>query len=111
MPALPPACLQVSANLVEIIALVLLPLAVLIVAYSLLVFVWRNSQIAMKQAAYIDDRRWAGGRVPPGRMHDSRGGWVGGPVLTGRSRAGQVQTRQPGAAWGRGGCIVEYAAM
>lgn len=50
---------QVSANLVEIIALVLLPLAVLMVAYSTLVFVWRNSQIAMKQAAYIDDRRCA----------------------------------------------------
>ncbi|PSC73528.1 ABC transporter C family member 2 isoform A [Micractinium conductrix] len=47
----------VSAYMVEIIALVLLPLAVLIVAYSLLVFVWRNSQIAMKQASYIDDRR------------------------------------------------------
>jgi nitrogen fixation-related uncharacterized protein len=44
---------------VEIIALVLLPLAVAIVAYSLVVFCWRNSQIAMKQAAYIDDRRWA----------------------------------------------------
>jgi peptidoglycan/LPS O-acetylase OafA/YrhL len=42
---------------VEIIALVLLPLAVAIVAYSLVVFCWRNSQIAMKQAAYIDDRR------------------------------------------------------
>jgi uncharacterized membrane protein YidH (DUF202 family) len=47
----------ISANLVEIIALVLLPLAVGIVAYATLVFVWRNSQIAMKQAAYIDDRR------------------------------------------------------
>jgi SPX domain protein involved in polyphosphate accumulation/uncharacterized membrane protein YidH (DUF202 family) len=47
----------VSANLVEIIALVLLPLAVLMVAYSTVVFVWRNSQIAMKQASYIDDRR------------------------------------------------------
>jgi hypothetical protein len=43
--------------MVEIIALVLLPLAVCIVGYSLVVFVWRNSQIAMKQAAYIDDRR------------------------------------------------------
>lgn len=50
-----------SSNLVEIIALVLLPLAILIVAYALVVFVWRNSQIAMKQASYIDDRRCVGG--------------------------------------------------
>jgi nitrogen fixation-related uncharacterized protein len=50
---------QISANMVEIIALLLLPLAVGIVAYSLVVFVWRNGQIAMKQASYIDDRRWA----------------------------------------------------
>lgn len=48
---------MVSAYMVEIISLVLLPLAVFIVAYSLVVFVWRNSQIAMKQAAFIDDRR------------------------------------------------------
>ena len=53
----PPRWRQVSANLVEIIALVLLPLAVFICAYATLVFVWRNSQIALKQAAYIDDRR------------------------------------------------------
>jgi len=52
--------MQVSAYMVEIIALVLLPLAVFIVAYSLVVFIWRNSQIAMKQASYIDDRRCAG---------------------------------------------------
>lgn len=83
--------------MVEIIALVLLPLAVLMVACkwrtlgwgwtllaavfpwacqcqqhssttshpatlptdSTVVFIWRNSQIAMKQASYIDDRRWA----------------------------------------------------
>ena len=56
-PLPPPRWLQVSANLVEIIALVLLPLAVFICAYATLVFVWRNSQIALKQAAYIDDRR------------------------------------------------------
>jgi hypothetical protein len=98
MPALPPACLQVSANLVEIIALVLLPLAVLIVAYSLLVFVWRNSQIAMKQAAYIDDRRWAGGWVPPGCMIPVADGWVGpcsqGAPGQGTSRQGSLG--QPG---------------
>jgi hypothetical protein len=97
MPALPPACLQVSANLVEIIALVLLPLAVLIVAYSLLVFVWRNSQIAMKQAAYIDDRRWAGGWVPPGCMIPVADGWVGpcsqGAPGQGTSRQGSLGAR------------------
>ncbi len=27
-------------------------------ADSTVVFIWRNSQIAMKQASYIDDRRW-----------------------------------------------------
>jgi len=48
---------QLSRNLVEFIALLLLPLAVFIVAYALMVFLWRNSQIAMKQASYIDDRR------------------------------------------------------
>lgn len=46
-----------SRNLVEFIALLLLPLAAFIVAYALMVFLWRNSQIAMKQASYIDDRR------------------------------------------------------
>lgn len=49
--------LQLSRNLVEIISLLLLPLAVFIVGYALLVFIWRNSQIALKQASYIDDRR------------------------------------------------------
>ena len=48
---------QLTNHLVEFIALVLLPLAVLMVAYALLVFVWRNSQIALRQASYIDDRR------------------------------------------------------
>jgi nitrogen fixation-related uncharacterized protein len=42
---------------VEFIALVLLPLALFIVAYATVVFLWRNSQIALKQASYIDDRR------------------------------------------------------
>lgn len=48
---------RLSRNLVEFIALVLLPLAIFIVAYATVVFLWRNSQIALKQAAYIDDRR------------------------------------------------------
>jgi uncharacterized membrane protein YidH (DUF202 family) len=46
-----------SKNLVEFIALMLLPLGIFIVAYALMVFLWRNSQIALKQASYIDDRR------------------------------------------------------
>lgn len=46
-----------SRNLVEFIAFILLPLAAFIVAYATMVFLWRNSQIALKQAAYIDDRR------------------------------------------------------
>ena len=41
----------------EFIALLLLPLALFIVAYAMMVFLWRNSQIALKQASYIDDRR------------------------------------------------------
>lgn len=53
--------------MVEIIALVLLPLAVFIVFYAMLVFLWRNSQIALKQAAYIDDRRCAPARRPSRR--------------------------------------------
>ena len=48
---------MISKNLVEFIALMLLPLAIFIVAYASLVFVWRSYQIAQKQAHYIDDRR------------------------------------------------------
>ena len=48
---------SLSTHLVEFIALMLLPLGIFIVAYALVVFLWRNSQIALKQASYIDDRR------------------------------------------------------
>ena len=48
---------SLSKHLVEFIALMLLPLGIFIVAYALMVFLWRNSQIALKQASYIDDRR------------------------------------------------------
>ncbi|GAB4814940.1 hypothetical protein N2152v2_001986 [Parachlorella kessleri] len=47
-------------NIVEVVALIMLPLAIFICAYALMVFLWRNSQIAQKQAAYIDDHRHAG---------------------------------------------------
>ena len=48
---------SLSTHLVEFIALTLLPLGIFIVAYATVVFLWRNSQIALKQASYIDDRR------------------------------------------------------
>lgn len=81
--------------MVEIIALVLLPLAVFIVFYAMLVFLWRNSQIALKQAAYIDDRRCGPRRcfwhTPPGRCPSS-------PALR---RATFKGTPQPDATAGR----------
>lgn len=40
---------QPTENLVEIIAMILLPVAVLMVAYALMVFVWRSKAIAKKQ--------------------------------------------------------------
>ena len=40
---------QPTENLVEIIAMILLPVAVAMVAYALLVFVWRSKAIAKKQ--------------------------------------------------------------
>lgn len=49
-PARPelPARRQVADNLVEVIALILLPVAVLMCAYALTVFVWRSRAIAKK---------------------------------------------------------------
>lgn len=65
-----------TENLVEIIALILLPVAILMCAYALVVFIWRAQQIEKKhvrgggegvivrqhtqpvaQAGYIDDRK------------------------------------------------------
>jgi len=43
---------QVADNLVEVIALILLPLAVLMCAYALTVFVWRSRAIAKKTVRY-----------------------------------------------------------
>jgi hypothetical protein len=40
----------VADNLVEVIALILLPVAVLMCAYALTVFVWRSRAIAKKSA-------------------------------------------------------------
>jgi len=47
---------QPTENLVEIIAMILLPVAVAMVAYALTVFIWRSKAIAKKQVGYIDDR-------------------------------------------------------
>lgn len=44
---------QPTENLVEIIAMILLPVAVLMVAYALMVFVWRAKAIAKKQVASL----------------------------------------------------------
>jgi uncharacterized membrane protein YidH (DUF202 family) len=46
-----------ASLLVEIIALILLPVSVLMVAYALAVFVWRSKAIGRRQVGYIDDRR------------------------------------------------------
>ena len=44
---------QPTENLVEIIAMILLPVAVLMVAYALMVFVWRAKAIAKKQVSLL----------------------------------------------------------
>jgi len=43
--------LQATDYLVEVIALILLPVAVLMCAYALTVFIWRARAIAKKQAS------------------------------------------------------------
>lgn len=46
-----------SDHTVEIIAAILLPVAILMCVYSLTVFIWRAKAIARKQVGYIDDPR------------------------------------------------------
>ncbi|EFJ39830.1 hypothetical protein VOLCADRAFT_70357 [Volvox carteri f. nagariensis] len=46
----------VSRHLVELIALILLPLAVCMCCYALYVFIWRAGNIAKKRAVHFDDR-------------------------------------------------------
>ncbi|KDD74760.1 VTC domain-containing protein [Helicosporidium sp. ATCC 50920] len=48
---------KVGGNLVVFVALLLLPLAIAIVAYAVVAFHWRSTQIALKRAAAIDDQR------------------------------------------------------
>lgn len=44
------------ANVPDIIAMILLPVAVLMCGYALMVFLWRGSQIARKQASFAVSR-------------------------------------------------------
>ena len=44
------------ANVPDIIAMILLPVAVLMCGYALMVFLWRGSQIARKQARFASSR-------------------------------------------------------
>ncbi|GLI70122.1 hypothetical protein VaNZ11_014928 [Volvox africanus] len=46
----------ISRHLVELIALILLPLAVSMCTYALYVFIWRATNIARKRAVHFDDR-------------------------------------------------------
>jgi hypothetical protein len=48
---------QPTENLVEIIAMILLPVAVAMVAYALMVFIWRSKAIAKKQVQPSFDKR------------------------------------------------------
>ncbi|GLC44294.1 hypothetical protein PLESTB_000761900 [Pleodorina starrii] len=51
-----PAGEAISRHLVELIALILLPLGVAMCCYALYIFVWRASNIAQKRAVHFDDR-------------------------------------------------------
>lgn len=48
-----------AAGEVELIALVLLPVALLMCGYALIVYNWRTSAIRNKTELYYDDRRYA----------------------------------------------------
>eukprot|EP00798_Chlamydomonas_sp_ICE-L_P020547 gene20547-27337_t len=50
------AAAAISQNLVELIALILLPLGMAMVIYALYIFTWRASSIAKKKAVHFDDR-------------------------------------------------------
>mmetsp|Transcript_27459 Transcript_27459/g.50674 ORF Transcript_27459/g.50674 Transcript_27459/m.50674 type:complete len:739 (-) Transcript_27459:23-2239(-) len=55
-PAAGPDPVAMSRHLVELIALILLPLGVCMSCYALYVFIWRASNIAQKRAVQFDDR-------------------------------------------------------
>jgi uncharacterized membrane protein YidH (DUF202 family) len=51
-----PGARPLSAHLVEIIALILLPLAIAMCVYAVFIFWWRGSMIALKRPGHFDDR-------------------------------------------------------
>lgn len=51
-----PAERPLSAHLVEVIALILLPLAIAMCCYAVFIFLWRGAMIARKRPAQFDDR-------------------------------------------------------
>ena len=55
IPASPPwLCYQgLSAHLVEVIALILLPVAIAMCGYSIFVFIWRSDMIAKKRVSAL----------------------------------------------------------
>lgn len=46
-------CVQGIGDMTDVIAMILLPLAVLMCAYAMVVFLWRGSRIAQKQACAV----------------------------------------------------------
>lgn len=91
--------------------MIMLPLAIFICAYALMVFLWRNQQIAQKQAAYIDDHRWAGwgcgwGGVFGASVCLSCSGWSGRGGFW-RSISKLERTGRPATMGGRFGRVWE----
>ncbi|KAL6772253.1 VTC4B [Auxenochlorella protothecoides x Auxenochlorella symbiontica] len=48
---------EAAPQSVQLIAIILLPVALLMCGYALLVYLWRTNQIASRALSYIDDRR------------------------------------------------------
>ena len=67
---------QVADNLVEVIALILLPLAVLMCAYALTVFVWRSRAIAKKTVRNPSLGRKCAGSWTLGVVFTAMRGWA-----------------------------------
>lgn len=54
LSACPPACQTgLSAHLIEIIALILLPVAIAMCGYAIFVFVWRSDMISKKRVRVV----------------------------------------------------------
>ena len=67
---------QVADNLVEVIALILLPVAVLMCAYALTVFVWRSRAISKKTVCTCAARGLPRAGAPAGLKTAGRSGHV-----------------------------------